>query len=204
LPYSPEPLSNQTEAVGIAGAFAALFAHVLNVSVAKHAHVPLVPVLREPWTDSTWLLSHVDSLKVPTAFELNDGTWLFAAQTLGVRESRRDGNRWLTTLQHAYQWQAEEDDNSWIVRWDYRREPNDEYPAAHIHVNGAPSTYPATGKVFPKLHLPAGRVALEEVVAFLVDEVGVPASSGTWREVVAESKEIFDRIQGRPADPTIA
>jgi hypothetical protein len=44
-------------------------------------------------------LSCIDQVKIPVPMELTNGTWLLAAQTLGVRESRRDGNLWLTTLQ---------------------------------------------------------------------------------------------------------
>ena len=79
------------------------------------------------------------------------------------------------------------------------REPEDPFPEAHIHVNATPEKYPADRKGFHKLHLPAGRVAFEDVVRFLILEQGVPPSSPGWEDVIAQSKEIFDRIQGRPS-----
>src|SRR5439155_7866271 len=77
---------------------------------------------RGDWQRWKWVVSALDGVK-PRAFRLTNGTWLFAAQTLGVRESSREpDNRWLTTLKYTYQWQANEDNRSWMVRWCYSRE----------------------------------------------------------------------------------
>jgi hypothetical protein len=153
------------------------------------------------WRRSIWVVSAFDGV-VPAPFELEDGTWLFAAQTLAVRESHTDGQLWLTTLSYTYQWQSSRDDGSWIARWCYGRETpsGTTKPAAdraHLHVNGVPSDYAQDAKHFPKLHLPAGRIGIEDLAAFLVREHGVPARSENWEEVLEEARQIFANIQAR-------
>lgn len=154
------------------------------------------------WKQSVWVVSAFDGL-LPAPFELGDGTWLFAAQTLGVRESQTDGQLWLTTLGYTYQWQSDRDDGTWMVRWCYQRETasGTTKPAperAHLHVNGIPSDYDEDAKHFPKLHLPAGRIGIEDLAAFLVRECSVPARSPkNWEEVLDEARQIFAKIQAR-------
>jgi hypothetical protein len=197
LPYSPEPLSTASDARGTARAFSALFGHVLRATVTR-SNIRLVPVEQAgDWREWRWTVSAFDSDGVPVPFELTDRTWLFAAQVLGVRESRRDGNLWLATLSATYQWQAGEDDGSWLVRWDYEREPPHGYPRSHIHVNASPGGYPAGRKDFHKLHLPTGRVAIEDVVSFLIREQEAASVSPLWEAVLEEAAEIFATIQGR-------
>lgn len=195
--YSPKPLSSQSDARDRARDFGALFAHVLLQTVAPWARFVVKPVWREPWTDSTWILSAVRSDE-EVAFELSDGSWLFAGQTLGVRRSDRDGNLWLTTLRYKYRWQANESDDSWLIRWDYVREPRSpEHPRAHVHVNAVPEHYQAGRDAFARLHIPAGRVGIEDVAAFLLRDHGVRPVSDTSEEVIEEARLIFARIQGR-------
>lgn len=198
--YSPEPLSSGSQAQTIAYAFGVLYAHVLQATVTRDK-INLMPVPHKgDWTRARWIVSAFDGVR-PRAFELNDGSWLFAAQTLGVRESSREpGTHWLTTLNYTYRWQGDEDNGSWIVRWCYAREKNgSELPPserAHVHVNATPNGY--TGPHFPDLHLPSGRVAIEDVAAYLIsDEIGCPTHSDRADEVVEEAREIFAKILRR-------
>jgi hypothetical protein len=126
---------------------------------------------------TTWVISSGRD-EAPMPFRLTDGTWLLAAQTLGVRESSTDGQLWLTTLQSVYRWQASEEDASWLVRWEYDRDAG-HYPAAHVHVNAT------------------GRVAIEDVIEFLITEQGLEPISDNWNEVLVEARAHFRRIQGR-------
>jgi hypothetical protein len=89
----------------------------------------------------------------PVPVRLTNRGWLLAAQTLGVRASRRDGQLWLTTLRSTYTWQASDDDRSWLVRWEYERDGVGLYPASHLHVNAEPADYEGE-KYSPKLHFP--------------------------------------------------
>ena len=69
------------------------------------------------------------------------------------------------------------------------------YPSSHLHVACAPGAYPPSRKPFPKLHLPCPRVALEDVIAFLLDEQRIDPVSVNARAVLAQTREIYRQIQ---------
>lgn len=190
--YSPRPLSTRSDAHEVAREFAALLRHILCVSVTR---TPLRSQVVEPgsgdWTRTEWIVIAGDGL-VGKPVELNDGTWLLVEHRLGIRE--KGGSFWLTTLSYGYRWQANEDDGSWIVAWDYERERR-EPPMFHLHVRCAPGFYPSDRRDFSKLHLPSGRVILEDVIRFLVMEQEVPTVSDNWHDTLAEAEEIFRAIQ---------
>jgi hypothetical protein len=192
----------------MAYAFAALYGHVLRSTVTRDNIVTL-PVPKDDWTDFQWVISAFDEMNQPRPFELTDGTWLIAAHTVGVRESRRDGKLWLTTLRYAYQWQAEEDDGSWIIRWEYDREniqsgeliPRER--RAHLHVNATPTSFRGS-RHFPKLHLPGGRLAIEDLAYFLIHECGCSPVSANCDAVIEEARKIFAKILRRGEEPAAA
>ena len=53
-----------------------------------------------------------------------------AGQTLGIRESSRDGRLYLTTLKAAYQWQADEDDGTWLVVMNFDKDRDEQQKPA--------------------------------------------------------------------------
>ena len=129
--------------------------------------------------------------------KLRDGSYLLAQQILGVRESSGDGLPWLTTLAYRYQWQSGADDGTWLVRWDYSRDPPVP-PHVNVHFGRGVNI---GGKDSHKLHLPTGRVAIEDVVRFLAGEAGVTCNSDGWPKILDEAAAIFQRIQRRePSD----
>ncbi|MDE0194427.1 MAG: hypothetical protein OXP08_02660 [bacterium] len=103
-----------------------------------------------------------------------------------------------------------------LFSYEYGTDPDDEYPAAHLHVAGdsAPlrQLCERTGvnKQLRDLHFPVGgrrfRPSLEDVVEMLVTEGFVEARAG-WREVVETSRRSFLTRQLRAAvrqDPETA
>jgi hypothetical protein len=192
LKYSPEPLSSGDSAESTVQAFGGLFQHVLNTTITRD-HIRVSPFTRgREWTDWQWVISRATDLGEPLPLSLNGSTtWLLAEQRLGVGQSSSDGQLWLTTLQYRYRWQADEDDGTWLVRWDYRRGH-----APHVHVNSVPQGW-AAGRHFHKLHMPTRRVAIEDVVRFLILEEIVEPRSPNWEETLEVAAAIFDRIQHR-------
>ncbi len=190
--YSPEPLSSGDAAQATVQAFGGLFQHVLNTTITRD-HVRVTPITRgRDWTQWQWIITRSTDLGEPLPLSLNgSNTWLLAEQRLAVGESSSDGQFWLTTLQYRYRWQAEEDDGTWLVRWDYRRD----HPP-HIHVNSAPGHWSGDAH-FHKLHMPTRRVAIEDVVRFLIVEGVVSPRSHNWEETLESAATIFDRIQHR-------
>jgi hypothetical protein len=111
---------------------------------------------------------------------------------LGVAQSLdvRDGCR---TMSYSYRLQQSDEDDSWLVRWEYAREPPDpeyRYPLAHAHVNATLRDIAAErhlAKTLAHLHLPTERVPLETVVRHAIEERGVDARERDWRERLAAS-----------------
>lgn len=122
-----------------------------------------------------------------------NGKYLFLYNGLGLRRKER----YLATLEYRYWYQATEDPNSWIFRYEYLRDPPPgyPYPACHVHVNARPASY--TGqKSFPELHLPVGeRVTIEAIVRHLIAEHGVEPISPHWESTVMEAEEHFRDVQ---------
>jgi hypothetical protein len=145
-------------------------------------------------------IAHCENRMRPVPLPLVNGHYLFIYQRLGLRREER----YLTTLEYRYVYQATEADDSWIFRYEYLREPGEsyDYPLSHLHVNAQPSEY--TGeRDFPRLHLPAGpRVTIESVVRHLVTEHGVtPISPTGWEAVLDDTEESFREIQRRRVAP---
>ncbi len=65
---------------------------------------------------------------------LENGRFLYLYQRLGLRHAhiRPDDHRFLTTLEYKYQYQETEDDETWIFRYEYQREPPSGYPYPRI------------------------------------------------------------------------
>lgn len=195
MSYSPKPLTTQSDADRTARQFAGLVARVVNTTVS-HDRVQVLPFAHSgDWTRWNWVVAALDGPS-PRPIELTDGSWLLLEQRLGLRE--KSGDLWLTTLSYRYRWQADSDDGSWLIRWEYKREGAGAYPAAHLHVNASPERY-AHEKHFGKLHLPTSRVPLEGVVRFLITEIGVEPISENWHETLTEAERVFNDIQRRAA-----
>lgn len=130
---------------------------------------------------------------LPAPMPLEDGHYLYLHHALGLR--RRE--RYLTTLEYSYRYQASASRDSWIWRYEYVREPPAGYPYArcHLHVNARPSLYRGT-RPFPDLHLPVGeRVTIEALVRHLVVEHDITPISPRWENVLVEAEQAFREIQ---------
>jgi hypothetical protein len=87
---------------------------------------------------------------------------------------------------YSYRLQAGNERESWLIRWEYYREPpraDYPYPLAHVHFNGAL----VDGSEAARLHVPTRRIPLELVIWHLVAEWGVQPRGDEWRGVLEES-----------------
>ncbi len=109
----------------------------------------------------------------------------------------------------------DEDRTEMLVHWDYERNPNHPYPAAHVQVNGdAPHWHTLCHRARERLgrdcperdlrdaHLPVGgrrfRPSLEDVIEFLVVEDLVEARPD-WEAVLGAHRDIWEERQLRAA-----
>lgn len=91
------------------------------------------------------------------------------------------------------QFQADREGKRWIVRYDYRRHPKDQYAAGHVQIR---ATLAETGQPIERTHFPTGRVSLEAILRLLIEDFGVPPreSAENWRAALAESEAAFLEI----------
>lgn len=116
---------------------------------------------------------------------------LFVRQVIVVK----DGH--CSTESYGYRLQTDESAASWLIRWEYHREPpRSDYPyaRAHVHVRGA---FP-DGKQADRLHIPTRRVPLELVLWHLIAEWGVKPKQDDWQQQLEASIDGFDRRRRAP------
>jgi hypothetical protein len=92
---------------------------------------------------------------------------------------------------YAYRLQAGESADSWLIRWEYQRDPRTaDYPyvRAHVHVRGA---FP-DGKQAGGLHIPTRRVPLELVLWHLIADWDVKPKRDDWQQQLEASIDGFD------------
>lgn len=136
--------------------------------------------------------------------------YLYAAYTLAADPEET----YLTVVKSQYGLYVEDGLEGMVVHWDYEREPNHDYPAAHVQVNGeCPHFDELTGRSrnagrecpqrpLRDLHFPVGgrrfRPTLEDVVEFLIAEGIVDCRPGAL-EVVQQHREMWEDRQLRAA-----
>jgi hypothetical protein len=126
----------------------------------------------------------VDGASAPLELHGIDGR-LFVRQMIVVTEGH------CRTESYAYRLQAGESIGSWLLRWEYLREPprpDYVYPRAHVHVN---ALFP-DGSSSARLHIPSRRVPLELVLWHLISDWGVQPKSSDWEALLEASVEGFD------------
>ena len=133
---------------------------------------------------------------------LRDGRWLRLAISLYV-ENTEHGRR-LKASQSTFQYQLSADPHAddWIFRYDYLRDPRDQYPAAHLQINAALKVEGVLAEQRPlaRIHFPTGRVPLEAVIRLLAEDFGVPCVQPreVWRALLAEAENFFKEIAHQP------
>jgi hypothetical protein len=160
---------------------------VLNSTVSD-SRLSLIPLPAAPGAFELTRFVERDS----ASLELHGtGVRLFVRQVIVVK----DGD--YSTESYAYRLQADESADSWLIRWEYQREPlPSDYPyvRAHVHVRGA---FP-DGKQAGGLHIPTRRVPLELVLWHLIAEWGVKPKQNDWQQQLEASIDGFDRRQRAP------
>lgn len=102
------------------------------------------------------------------------------------------------TQSYSYRIQHAPDRSTWLVRWEYLREPpNPEYPypLGHLHLNAewvGDNLASPIDKSLERLHLATGRVAFELVLWQLIAEWGAASRTEGWRRFLQDSIDGFE------------
>jgi hypothetical protein len=164
-----------------AQAFADHLNSVLNRTISD-SRLSLIPLPGDP--DAFELTRLVEGSSAPLELH-GTSARLFVRQIIVVV----DGH--CQTESYSYRLQADESLASWLIRWEYHREPprpDYAYPAAHVHFHGTFSD----GAHADRLHVPTRRVPLELIAWHLIAEWGVESKTDDWMPLLAESVAGFD------------
>jgi hypothetical protein len=115
-----------------------------------------------------------------------------------------DEGVWLMNVRSTFGLYADPDAESVVCHYDYDREPEHPYPAAHVQVTGESEALASLCRELGRdlqlgrLHLPVGgrrfRPSLEDLIEFLVSEGLATARSG-WEAAIAEHRAWYHRKQ---------
>jgi hypothetical protein len=126
------------------------------------------------------------------AAPLSNHLYLFLGQVLTVVP---EGPEWrLKTLQYRYWIQGDDDQNSddWFFRFEYTSPTLKPLtnPRHHLHL---PCTLRCGANEIQlrDVHIPTGWVTVEELIRFLVHELGVRCRARTWDKILLESETKF-------------
>jgi hypothetical protein len=139
-----------------------------------------------------------DERDVATAAPLFNSR-LFLAVSQQLEAEPLAPKRWrLRTLEYRYHLLESPDPNGrWIVRWEYvsRKRRHDLHPRHHVHIAAQVHTS-AASLDFDHIHLATGWVTVEEVIRFLIHDVGIEPKVHNWDELLISSEKLFREWTG--------
>ena len=100
-----------------------------------------------------------------------------------------------------FQYQLDAEGEKWVFRFEYIRDPQNQHPAAHVHVRGAlRERVLAPGLPLERVHFPTGRVSLEAVLRLLAGAFGVRCNEPEtlWRPALDEAERAFESVARKP------
>lgn len=117
---------------------------------------------------------------------LNPTGWLDFRQTVSIQSSKVV----VENSRYIYYPSPVTDEDSWLFRYEYNRNPAKNVPRSHLHVNMFKN-----GKSFKRTHFPIGRISIEQILAHLIIEHGVKPMKTDWFERLAKSHNGFMRLR---------
>ena len=130
---------------------------------------------------------------VPLKTKAHGTVYFSIAQDLRAKLDEEETYRLET---HAYWYRlqsAPEATAQAAIRWEYERKPEGGKKHCRNHVQQDTHVALGTGRLdLNKAHLPTGWVTIEEVLRFLINDLGVkPPCGASWATVLAESEAKF-------------
>lgn len=108
----------------------------------------------------------------------------------GIVRAAGELGPWKTTVtQYAYSLLVP-DDGAEMLGWHWHPDRS-RTPRPHLHLGE--DVLAARGRLTPKAHVPTGRISLEEVLRFTIEDLGVLPLRDDWDEVLRESQQRFER-----------
>lgn len=115
-----------------------------------------------------------------------------------IKDTRFRGEYRITTRSYRYALSTDQDCKEPLIVWDWHPGSSPDQPHPHIHVPIADPL--GRGE---RLHIPSGkRVTIEQIVSFLIKDMGVVPAIPNWEEILAEHQLRYDtfQVQDQPPD----
>jgi hypothetical protein len=162
-----------------------------------HATIPTkVPVLADANAEEAHVGFRQGEAPVAVPIDTNRGRLFFWVAQLVRADQLKDGSYKLSTLNYWYRLQASDGARSQaLIRWEYDRTlRGGKNPCRHHVQQAATIDVPGQkdGLDLNKLHVPTGWVMIEEVLRFLIVDLGVrPPCGKNWPTVLDASATVF-------------
>ena len=123
---------------------------------------------------------------------------LFLAQNVVVIREGKEQFWRLKTLQYSYRIQGGPSlDSDWYFRFEYKAREVERslHPRHHLHL--PLSLECGTKRIdLSRIHIPTGRVTMEELIRFLIEELGIKPKARDWDSILRRSEETFREWTG--------
>jgi hypothetical protein len=161
-----------------------------HLNALLHQTITQAPLVQIVLAGRTFLEFRQQGTSV--AVPVGRGYHLYLAQTLEATKTK-EREYTLKTLAYAYRIADGPDLNArWLIRWEYnsREQQSVLHPRHHCHLP-AEIVFGKYKLNFDKLHVASGWVTIEEVIRFLIHELGVTPRSRDWDRRLRASEEKF-------------
>lgn len=114
---------------------------------------------------------------------------LYVGQILEARPTDEEGPAPILVKYRYALYMGLDTESEPVVRWELDSHPADPHARwSRRHLQGPiPLSFGPTAVSLNALHLPTGSVALEDVIRFCIHDLGVPALSVDWNEILIQS-----------------
>lgn len=89
----------------------------------------------------------------------------------------------------AYYYGIHDSDGREVLAYHWHPGVGPTYPHLHFH------TATGSAKFLSKAHIPTRRISLEEVLRFLIEQLGAKPRRSNWREILAGSQERYESFR---------
>lgn len=118
-----------------------------------------------------------------------------------IRNPRPEFGKWKVSTR-AYSYLILDEVEREILAYQWQPEGPSPYRDPHLHIGpGAVQGYGELCKlrpIFDRAHLPTERIALEDVVLFLIDDFGVDPKRDDYRKAIGENRDAFREYRSWP------
>jgi hypothetical protein len=147
--------------------------------------------------ESSILLNHGDPLRLRTASP--PAVYLSLGQRFVVvqDEAIEDGPFRVHTLEYWYQFSLTDGVELLTFHWTPETANRQERRYPHLHIGSGllATPTPILPGVLHKRHIPTGRVSIESIVRFAIEELGVESLIPNWSDVLDQGQAQFDHYR---------